>query len=45
MCVTVISGDDHMMPLIVIERSITVPLDDIGAIAKIKNIVDVPEKR
>lgn len=40
-CVAVVSGDGHIVPLVVIQRSLTFPLDEIGPISQVENIVDV----
>lgn len=39
--VAVVSGDGHIVPLVVIQCPFTFSLDEIGPISKVKNIVDV----
>lgn len=41
-CITVISGDDNIVPLVVIERTVTVAFDNIRSISKVKYIMYVP---
>lgn len=41
MGVAVVSGDGHIVPLVVIQCPFTFALDEIGPISKVKNIVDV----
>lgn len=45
MDVTVVSSDDNVMPLVVMESSVTVALDYIGPVAEIKHIMYVPKRR
>lgn len=42
--VTAVPGDDHVVPLVVIQGAVTVAFDHIGTIAEIKHIVYVPAK-
>ncbi len=39
--VAVVSGDGHIVPLVVIQCPFTFALDKIGPISKVKNIVDI----
>lgn len=39
--VAVVSGDRHIVPLVVIECPFAFAFDEIGPISKVKNIVDV----
>lgn len=41
-CITVISGDDNIVPLVVIERTVAVAFDNIRPISKVKYIMYVP---
>lgn len=41
--VTVVSSDDNVMPLVVMESSVTVAFDYIGPVAEIKHIMYVPK--
>lgn len=41
MGVAVVSGDGHIVPLVVIECPLTFAFDEVGPISKVKNIVDV----
>lgn len=43
--VAVVSGDSHIVPLIIIQWPFTFSLDEIGPVSKIKNIVDVSAMR
>lgn len=43
--VTVVSSDDNVMPLVVMESSVTVALDYIGPVAEIKHIMYVPKRQ
>lgn len=43
--IVVVTGDDHVVPLVVVEDPVTVALDDIGAISKVKHIMDVPTEQ
>lgn len=43
--VTVVSSDDNVMPLVVMESSVTVALDYIGPVAKIKHVMYVPKRQ
>lgn len=40
-CVAVISTDGHIVPLVVIQSPVTFALDEVGPIAKVKDIVYV----
>lgn len=42
--VAVVSGDGHIVPLVVIQCPFTFALDEIGPISKVKNIVNVSAK-
>lgn len=42
--ITVVPSDDNVVPLVVIQRTVTVAFDHIGTIAKIKHIVYVPTR-
>lgn len=42
MSVTVVPGDDNIVPLVVIKGAVTVSFDHIGTISKVKHIVYVP---
>ena len=44
-CVAVVSGDGHIVPLVVIQCPVTFPLDEVRPISKIKNIVDISAKQ
>lgn len=44
MGVAVVSGDGHIVPLVVIQRPFAFALDEVGPISKVKNIVDVSAK-
>lgn len=39
--VAVVSGDGHIVPLVVIQCPFTFALDEVGPVSKVKNIVDV----
>lgn len=39
--VAVVSGDGHVVPLVVIQCPVTFALDEVGPISKVKNIVNV----
>lgn len=43
--VVVVTGDDHIMPLVVMQDPVAVALDDIGAVPKVKHVVDVPDRQ
>lgn len=43
--VTVVSGDDDVMPLVVMKSSVTVAFDHVGPVAEIKHIMYVPKRR
>lgn len=40
-CVAVVSGDGHIVPLVVVQCPFTFALNEVGPVSKIKNIVDV----
>lgn len=40
--VTVVPGDDDVVPLVVIQGAVTIAFDHIGAISKVKHVVYVP---
>lgn len=40
-CVAVVSSDGHVVPLVVIQRPLTLALDEVGPISKVEHIVDV----
>lgn len=42
--VAVVSGDGHIVPLVVIQCPFTFALDEVGPISKVKHIVDVSAK-
>lgn len=42
--VAIVPGDDDIVPLVVIQGAVTVALDHIGAISKVKHIVNVPRR-
>lgn len=45
MGVAVVSGDGHIVPLVVIQCPVTFALDEVGPISKVKNVVDVSARR
>lgn len=45
MGVAVVSTDGHIVPLVVIQRSFTFALDEVGPISKVKHIVYISVKK
>ena len=43
--VAVVPGDDHVVPLVVIEGHVALALDEVGAVPQVKHVVDVPGSR
>lgn len=41
--IAVVSGDDHVVPLVVMQSSVTIAFDEVGTVTKIKDVMDVPE--
>ena len=44
MSVTVVPGDDDVVPLVVIQGAVTVAFDHVGTISEVKHVVDVPRR-
>lgn len=44
MGVAVVSGDNHIVPLVVIQWAITIALDNIRSISKVKHVMYIPAK-
>lgn len=42
--VTVVPGDDDVVPLVVIQGAVTVAFDHVGTVSKVKYVVDVPRR-
>lgn len=45
MLIAVVSGDDHVVPLVVMQSSVTVAFNEVRPVTKVKHVMDVPEER
>lgn len=44
MQIAVVSGYDHIVPLVVVQSSVTVAFNKVRAVTEVKDIMDVPER-
>lgn len=43
MLIVIVSGDDHVVPLVVMQSSVTVAFNEVRAVTEVKHVMDVPE--
>lgn len=45
MSVAVVSGDGYIVPLIIVQRPLTLAFDEVGSVSKVKHIMDVSVRK